>query len=393
MKGWSSSLRLQNQAPIRKALLVSVRAVVVGAGVIGLAVSDELTRRGVQVELLEKAPEVGSEASWAAAGILSPQGEAKGPGPFLDLLLAGYQLVPEMVVRLQGATSIDLKHRASGMLALALSEADERELDQELRWQQEAGLRFERVAGTQVKKLEPAIDGPVRSAVWWPQTAQLDTPALCQAYRQVVESQGGTIRTRTPVTRFLIEEDRVVGVETPTGAFKADWVVNCAGSWAGFDTSFPWSIPTLPVKGQLLQFHTPSPLVQRVVKSARAYLVQRSDQQLVVGTTVERVGYDKTVTQQGRQSIVEGASAMTTRLASFKMEKAWAGLRPGTPDHLPILGPTPLKQFLLATGHYRNGILLAPLTGRLIADWMTKGSCSMDLSPFSVTRFLEKATA
>jgi glycine oxidase len=281
------------------------------------------------------------------------------------------------------------------MFTLAFSDADEEELVRHLTWQREVGLRegesplrCERVTAAQIRGLEPALDGPVRWGIWWPQTAQLDNTRLVEAYRQLILSQGGVIRTDTPVSRFLVEQDQVVGVETSSEPIRADWVVNCTGSWAGFDRSLSLTFPTVPVKGQILQFRTEAPLLQRIVKSPRAYLVQRSPDQLIAGTTVEYVGYDKSVTEAGKRWIQEGTQEMTSRLAATPWGKAWAGLRPGTPDRLPILGETPFKRLLVATGHFRNGILLAPLTGRLIADLICTGTCSMDLSPFSVTRFL-----
>ncbi|MBI3615245.1 MAG: glycine oxidase ThiO [Candidatus Omnitrophica bacterium] len=369
-----------------------MRVLIVGGGIIGLSIGEELTRRGVEVQILERNPEAGTEASSAAAGILSPQGEAKGPGPLLDFLQAGYQMIPEAVARLESLTRMDLRLRASGMLALALSDADEEELEQVYSWQTKAGLRLDRVSASHVKQLEPAVDGPVRWGIWWPQTSQIDNVRFVEAYRRAVEAQGGKIETNRPVTRFLTEADRVVGVETPQGKLFGDWVVNCAGSWAGFDLSFSLPIPTIPVKGQILQFRTERPWFQRIVRSARAYFVQRWAQQLIVGTTVEQAGFNKEVTEEGRRTIQAGAKELVSRMASISPEKSWSGLRPGTPDQMPLLGPTPLKQFLLAAGHYRNGILLAPLTGRLIADWITRGTCSMDLSAFSVTRFLAKKT-
>ena len=365
-----------------------MRVLIVGGGIIGLSIAEELTRRDVEVQIFERNPKTGAEASSAAAGILSPQGEAKGPGPLLDLLQAGYQMIPEAVARLESLTGMDLKFKAGGMLALALSDADEEELERAYSWQTKAGLQLDRVSGSEVKKLEPAVDGPVRWGIWWPQTSQIDNTRLVEAYRQAVERQGGKVQTGTPVTRFLTEADRVTGVETSKGKVFGDWVVNCAGSWSGFDASFSLPVPTVPVKGQMLQFRTERPWFQRIVRSTRVYFVQRSAKEIVVGTTVEQVGFDKEVTEEGRRSIQAGAKEMVSRIASVVPEKSWAGLRPGTPDELPILGPTPFKNFLLATGHYRNGILLAPLTGRLIADWITRGGCSTDLSAFSVARFL-----
>ncbi len=147
----------------------------------------------------------------------------------------------------------------------------------------------------------------------------------------------------------------------------------------------------IPVKGQILQFRSKAPLVHRVVKSPRAYLVQRTPEQLIVGTTVERVGFDKNVTLEGRASILEGVKEISSSINSSDFETAWAGLRPGTPDGVPILGPTPLKNFLCATGHYRNGILLGPLTGRIIAERILHGRSSIDFSPFGLQRFLMRS--
>lgn len=368
-----------------------MRVIVVGAGIIGLAVADELTRRGIQVEVFEKASQVGEEASWAAAGILSPQGEARAVGSFLDLLLAGYPLILEAVGRLTAATGIDLKFRASGMLDLAFSDEDEQELEQELQWQRQAGLRWERLTGAQVKRLEPAVDGPVRWGVWWPQTSQVDPGAFVAAYAAVVQRQGVVIHTGTPALQFLVRSDQVTGIQTPQGEVQGDWVVNCAGSWSGFDASLAFEVPLEPVRGQILEFKTTGPFLRRVVKSPRAYLVQRDSRQLIAGTTLERVGFDKRVTLQGIGQIQEGIRELSSGTAGWRPVGSWAGLRPDTPDHLPILGASPLKRLLLATGHYRNGILLAPLTGRLMADWIEKGSCSIDLAAFRVERFHKEA--
>ncbi len=364
-----------------------MKVIVVGAGLIGLAVADELTRHGVEVVVLEKGERAGSEASSAAAGILSPHGEAHGPGPFLSLLLAGFQLIPEMAARLQALTQVDLFYKANGMLAVALSDEEESTLSGDIAWQEKAGLRLERVSAAQVKALEPAIDGPVRWGVRWPQMAQIDNTALVEAYCRAVGKQGGIIRTNKEVSRFITKGDRVVGVETASESVTADFVVNCAGSWARFDAGLPFAVPIVPVKGQLLQFRTSSPLVRHVVVSGGAYLVQRSPLHLIAGATVERAGYDKTVTDSGRRSVLEGAKRISSAFGSLNLETAWAGLRPGTPDDMPILGETPLKGLLVAAGHYRNGVLLAPLTGRIMGDLILKGKSSIDISPFSIRRF------
>ena len=363
---------------------------IVGAGIVGLAIADELTRAGAVVDLFEKESETGTEASWAAAGILSPQTEVTGPGPFLDLMLMAHSLIPETVVRLQSLSGIDLSYRASGTLGVALSDSDEKELEQQGSWQKKAGIRVERLSASQVKSLEPNVDGAVRWGFFWPQTAQINNRGMVEAYRKAVRKQGATIHRHQSVRRFLLDKETAVGVETDQGEIRADWIVNAAGSWAGFDATLPFQIPVIPVKGQILQFRSKGPVVRRVVKSPRAYLVQRTPEQLIVGTTVERVGFDKSVTSEGKESIREGIREISSAIDSCSFETAWAGLRPGTPDGLPILGASPVKNLLCATGHYRNGILLAPLTGRIIAEQIVHGRSSIDLSPFGVERFSQK---
>ncbi|MCM8811644.1 MAG: glycine oxidase ThiO [Candidatus Omnitrophica bacterium] len=364
-----------------------MKTIIVGAGVIGLAVADELCRRGVEVVVLDKAPGFGTEASAAAAGILSPQGEAKGPGPFFDLLTAGFQLIPETVARLQAVTGVDIEYKANGMLGLAMSDDDEKEFEYQMDWQKQIGVRFERLTREQVRDMEPAVDGPVRWGVWWPQTAQMNNRKMAQAYALAVEAQGGTIRPSVGAIRFLSRGSRVTGVATEQGLVEGDWVVNCAGAWAGFDGSLGFDLPLIPVRGQIIEFQTSVPLIRRVVKTPASYLVQRSNERLIAGTTVEKAGFDKRVTEEGKKQIRKGVIEMVSRVASLPENQAWAGLRPGTPDGRPILGRTPLDGLLVAAGHYRNGVLLAPLTGRLIADLIAKGTCSIDLMPFSASRF------
>ena len=364
-----------------------MKVIVIGAGVIGLSIAENLSRRGIGVEVLERNPAAGQEASSAAAGILSPQGEAKGPGPFFELLKRGYSLIPETVARLESLTQIDVRYRAGGEIAVSFSPGDDRELLEEYLLQRQAGLQVEKLSEAEVRKCEPAVDGPLRWGLWWPQTAQIDCVRLMQAYVQLVRNQGVTVKTGTPVLRFLIEGDRVAGVATPSGNLESDWVVDCAGSWSGFDSTVGFAIPTVPVRGQMLLFSTRVPLLERIIRSPRAYLVQRSARQLMAGTTVERVGFDKAVTEEGRASIRRGAEEIAGGVRALSLESAWAGLRPGTPDDLPILGPAPFQGLLLATGHFRNGVVLGPLTGQLIADWIVKGSCSIDLTPFHVGRF------
>lgn len=368
-----------------------MRVVVIGGGIVGLAAAEELTRRKVKVLLLERNESVAREASSAAAGILSPQSEAGGPGPFLDLLTAGAGRIPEEVVRLQTDTGLEIDYRPCGMVGLAFSESEEKDLERARAWQSKTGIAVEPWSARRIREEEPAVDGPVRSGLFWPDTGQLDPVPMAQAYERLILRGGGEIRTRTPVLSVRLRGNEAAGVRTPAGEIDADAVINCAGSWAGFDRDLPFQIPCVPVRGQMLQFKVRQALVRRVVHSSEAYLVQRRDGRVVAGTTVERVGYDRRVTEEGRRSIRQGAARLCSSLADLPPEAEWAGLRPDTPDHLPILGETPVRGLWVAAGHYRNGILLAPLTGRLMADCAMGKRPEISLEPFRLERFLAMA--
>ncbi len=363
-----------------------MRVVIVGTGIVGLAIAEELSRQGIAVELFEQGQEAGRQASWAAAGILSPYTEVKEPGPFFDLLLTAYQFFPETVIRLESLTGISLKYRASGLLGLAFSDEDERELMAQMAWHERMGLRVERLDSSRLTSVEPAVDGPVRLCLWWPQAAHIDNRKLVEAYLQLIQKQGAAVHLNSSVRKFVIERGKVIGVETAQGITTADWIVDAMGSWE--NSLLPFSVPVTPVKGQILQLRTNQELVHAVVKSPRGYLVQRDQEKLIAGTTLERAGFDTQVTEEARTGILANAQQICSQVASLLVEATWAGLRPGTPDGLPILGTTPLGQLILATGHYRNGILLAPLTGRLMTELILRGKCSIDLEPFQISRFL-----
>lgn len=366
-----------------------MKAVVIGGGVIGLAVTDELTRRGVQVTLFERAAVLGQETSFAAAGILAPQSEADGPGPFLDLLLSAAQLVPEAVSRLESLTGVAVRHRVCGLLSLAFTEKEAQALEQALAWQVKAGMGPQRLEMDKVRSMEPSVDGRALCSVYWPQTGLLDPRQFVAAYEKAVLVQGADVLRAMPVTRIVVESGRAAGVETPAGFIGADWVVLAAGPWAGEEFGLPFEVPSVPARGQILRFETSGPMFRSVVKSKEAYLAQRSDGCLIAGTTLEYVGFDKRTTEEGTSAILEGVRRISSSAGKLSPCEAWAGLRPDTPDHLPVLGPTPAEGLLLAAGHFRNGILLAPLTGRLIADCVKGVRSSLDLTPFGISRFAQ----
>ncbi len=363
-----------------------MKAVVIGGGLIGLAVGEELVRRGVEVDLIERGEFLGQESSSAAAGILTPQGEAEKPGAFFELAKTSYGLFPELMARLKALTPLDTGYAVPGLLAVAFSEEEAAIWNQKAEWQKAQGIACESLTEQKVRALEPRL-GKSISGILWPQAAVVDPAALVQGCAKLFEAQGGRIHCSTVVTGVLAQARQVYGVSTSHGRFEGDAIINCAGAWAGFERHFPISVPCKPARGQLLQYETDSPWISRIIYSSNGYLVPRSAHRLIAGSTVEYVGFDKQVTESSTQSIHERAVRLVPDIAHLSMEAAWAGLRPDTPDHLPILGETDWQGLWMATGHFRSGILLAPVTARLIGDALLRGKTEVDLSEFRLSRF------
>jgi glycine oxidase len=362
--------------------------VVVGGGVIGCAVARRAALGGLRVVVVERA-RPGAEASSAAAGMLSPLAEASGPGPFLDLLLRARAEFPAFAARLHDETGTDVAYSGAGTLYLALREDDEAELRERLHWQSAAGLSVDELTAEEARRLEPAISPEVRWALRFPGDHQVDPRRLSLALWSAAAHAGATFRLGAEAVSVVRERDRVTGVELAGGErIAAGAVVVAGGSWAGRLGGLPRALPVEPVMGQLLALETVPPTFRHVVDSPRCYLVPRADGRLIVGATAEHVGYRKQVTPAGVMRLLSGALEVAPALADAPLAETWAGLRPGTPDGLPVLGADPeIPNLLYATGHYRNGILLAPITGEIVGGMLLAEEPAMDLAPFSIARF------
>ena len=254
-------------------------------------------------------------------------------------------------------------------------------------WQVKRGLPVERWSPSETRRREPAIDGPLRCAFFFPREAQVDNVALMQALSRACRRAGVRLLEETVVTRLHVNGGRVRRVQTSRGVLTAPVVVNCLGSWAGLMRPAPAPIPVEPSRGQMLALRGPKRLFRRVVISDPAYVVQRRDGRLIVGSTVERAGFQKALTVEGLQGILRGLRAMSRTAAACPFLDAWAGLRPRAPDGLPILGQGPIEGLYMATGHFRHGILLAPITATLMAELILRHRSPIDLTPFAPSRF------
>ncbi len=360
--------------------------VVIGGGIIGCALAQELAQRGRRVIVLERG-QIGAEASSAAAGILSAQMDIEQPGPFFELCQAARRLYPAWVKQVERDSGVHVDFHVDGILYVAMTATEEQRMARRAQWQRRQGFQVERWSPADVRRREPYVDGPVRRGFYFPTEAQIDNVALMRGLAIACRKAGVIIRERTAARRLVIRRQAVQGVQTNRGIVTAPVVVNCTGSWISAGGSFPFSLPVRPARGQMLAFEGPKRLFRHAVMSERAYVVQRRDGRLLVGSTIEFAGFDKSLTLQGMHGILCGLRHMSRILNQCRFLEAWAGLRPYTDDRLPILGRTPVDGLYVATGHFRHGILLAPVTARLLTQLILRGRTSSNLSPFSVSRF------
>jgi len=363
--------------------------VIIGGGVIGLTIARALSQRGIRQVMLIERGRPGSEASWAAGGILAPQVEVDHQDEFFRLACASRDLYPEFAESLKEETGVDVELDTVGTLCLGFTRQDEEELRRRHQWQTGAGLQVEWLTGDDARRLEPCVAANARCALRFPRDIQVENRRLVDALVRSNEELGVQLVINTAVTALRIKDKRVCGVETSNGFVAAPIVVVAAGAWSSLidSPSLP-PIQVEPVRGQMLCFAADPHIARHVIYSPRGYLVPRRDGRVLAGSTAERVGFDKRVTDDGVSAIRSMALEISAAIAGLPIIDSWAGFRPRAPDDLPVLGPwAEIGGLLYATGHYRNGILLAPITGLVIADAIVDGAFPANLNAFSPNRF------
>jgi glycine oxidase len=363
---------------------VRADTVILGGGVIGCAIALRLAQRGQAVLVVERGP-VGGEASSAAAGILAPLAEADAPGPLFELLRRSRALYPALAEELRATVGLDIGYRQEGTLVVADSDEELTHLQDRLRWQRAAGLPVAALDPAELRALEPAL-APARAALRFADDHQVDNRLLVRAL-EVACARAGVRFVTAGARRLLSDGGRAAGVELDQGRLSAGSVVVALGSWSGLIEGVPeLAQPVRPLRGQLLELRLPAPPFAHVVFGAGGYLVPRGDGRVLVGSTAEWVGFRKEVTAEGLATLLARAIRLCPALAEAPVASFWSGLRPTTADRLPLLGPGPLPGLFFATGHHRNGILLAPITGELIAACVSGAPPALDLAPFSPMR-------
>lgn len=351
----------------------SYDAVIVGGGVIGLSCAWRAARRGGRVAVVERSqPPAG--ATRVAAGMLAPVGElAFGEPELLKLNLEAAQLYPGFVAELEEASGMATGYRREGALHVALDRDEAAGLRRIHELQRSLELGAEWLPPRRCRELEPGLTPSLNGGVHAPQEGSVDPRALSAALLAALAAEGAEVRTGTEVAAALFDGERIAGVHTESGEeLRAGTVVLAAGAWSARAEWLPEAgrPPVRPVKGQVLELRPreDGAPCKRIVASERVYLVPRPDGRLIVGATVEEQGYDTTVTAGGVHELLREAYRLLPEVAELELVDAAAGLRPGTPDNLPLAGPSPLDGLLWATGHFRNGILLAPLAANVISE-------------------------
>lgn len=371
----------------------SADVIVIGGGVIGLTVARALAQRGVrEVCLIERAA-LGTEASFAAGGILAPQAEADRRDEFFELACRSRDVYLDFASALFEETGVDVELDTSGTLYVAFEDGDLEEIERRCEWQSKAGLVVEKLTAREARELEPCVAPSLRGALLFPHDVQVENRRLLNALVNSVDKLGVTIVTETNVESLGLKESlaaertKIKGVQTSRGLITCEKVIVAAGTWSTF-IEHAQAPKIEPVRGQMICFDATPQLTHHVIYSPRGYLVPRRDGRLLAGSTSENAGFTKQVTAGGISSILAHASEISPQINNLPIIDTWAGLRPRAADGLPVLGPCDeIDGLVYATGHYRNGILLAPVTGELIAEAVVEGHVSPLLAAFSPNRF------
>jgi len=362
---------------------------VIGGGIIGCSIALRLAQAGLGVTLLERSTP-GGEASSAAAGMLAPLGEMIEPPAFSELCVASRSLYPRFAAELEELSGHGVGYRDDGLLLVALDVEQEIEITKVHRMQTARGFALHPLAPAEVHDRVAGLSPQIRSGLFIPGDHWIDNESLMSALLVACRYAKVRLEADVAVRAFQRKGDRFESVTAGRDfRFTAKTYILAAGCWSGeVAEGLGMHMLLVPCRGQMMEF-VASRELPLVVRAGMHYLVPRPHQHILVGTTAEYVGFEKAVTAEGLRSILAGATRLGPLVGDWHFLRAWAGLRPDTPDHLPILGYGEIENLIYATGHFRNGILLAPVTAEIISELILKGSASRPLEAYRPTRFKE----
>lgn len=352
---------------------------VIGGGLIGLLTARELDAAGARVRLLERGT-IGRGSSWAGGGILSPLHPWRYPNPVTELARWSQHAYRSLCETLRLKSGIDPQWTESGMLML-----DVHDVPDALQWAAVFGYMLEPLDAERASTVEPALARVDGRSVWMPHVAQVRNPRLLKAVRSDLEQRGMPLLEGNEVTGLRIRGGRITGAETTQGTVEAANVVVASGAWSAELLREAGQMPAVePVRGQMLLFRTEPGTVTRIVLRGERYIIPRRDGHVLVGSTMERVGFDPRVTDDAREELTAFAGQTVGALAAARLERHWAGLRPGSPTGVPYIGPHPeIDGLFVNAGQYRNGVVTAPASARLLADLALGRDPVLDPAPFA----------
>ncbi len=361
---------------------------IVGAGIIGCSIAFELAKAGMQVCVLERGG-IGEESSAAAAGMLSGQHGVTNLGTRYQLHVEAREMHAHLADELRELTGIDVGFCRWGLLELLFTPGEIRAADRCHAVQTQAGLRVERLSREETLTLEPTLTPDLQGSIRYGDEAHVHNGRLTVALAEAARRTGAELRSGEPAVALMRERERIVGVRTPTETVYAEAVIVANGAWSS-DLIRPLGVmlPVKPMRGQMLAVRTVPRAMSQIVYGRHMYLVPRPDGETLVGATVEDVGFRKEVTLEGLEELIQAGRRIAPGIMGEPVLRTWAGLRPGSPDGLPLVGPVEgLPGLLLAVGHHRNGVLLGPMTGVLLKQWLLDHEHSPHLDLLRPERF------
>ncbi|MCP5137380.1 MAG: glycine oxidase ThiO [Gammaproteobacteria bacterium] len=354
-------------------------AIIVGGGIIGMLSALHLHEAGRRVLLVERGA-TGRESSWAGGGILSPLYPWRYPDSVTELAVWGQARYPEFLQELHSGGGVDPEYRPSGLLILA-----EDEIEKALVWASRFDATLEATDADDAGRIAPAL-ATRRAGVWLPRVGQARNPRLVKSARAYLDARNVPIQEHTEVLGFLTEAGHCVGVQTQRGDLRATQVLVAGGAWSGAllaDLGSP--IPIEPVRGQMILFRGDANFLSPMVLADDRYAIPRRDGRIVMGSTLEHAGFDKSTTHEARDDLYEVATRMLPGLAKFEVEHQWSGLRPGKTDNIPLISEHPkLPGLFVNAGHFRNGVVLALASTRLISDLMLGREPILNPAPYAI---------
>lgn len=362
------------------------KVLIIGGGVIGLSIARQLKKQGINdITILEKGV-LGKESSYAAGGMLAPHAETDKFDDFFYFCRESLNLYSDFAEELFSETGVDIELDKEGTLYLAFESDDQQEILERYEWQKQAGLEVEYISATDIHKLEPFVSPDVLEGLFFPNDWQVENRKLLLALQKFCELNAIKVIENTEITKLLFENGKLKGAASGANIFFADTVVLATGAWTSLILTESFSLPKVkPIRGQMVAFQTAKRLFSKVIYSPRGYLIPRQNGRIIAGSTSEDIGFDKFVTDLGLDIIREKALEIAPSLVNLEINDSWAGLRPFAADSLPFLGEL-AENLFIATAHYRNGILLAPATAKIMAEKIVNNTDSRYFESFSPNR-------